>query len=68
MLKSAYFSEFVLPARWEGQAKRQVTASGGRDLDWFFAEPEAARAAQRLFSNTPGLETIQVFHMPAIAP
>ncbi len=68
MLQDGFFRDRILPARWKDQARRQIAASGGRDIDWFFAEPEAATAAQKLFSNAPGLEKVKVIHTPAIAP
>lgn len=68
MLQSSYFSDFVLPARWERQAARQVAASGGRDLDWFFAEPEAADRAREIFDDARTLRKINVISIPARSP
>lgn len=68
MLQDSFFRDRILPAQWKDQARRQIAASGGRDIEWFFAEPEAAIAAQKLFSNTSGLEKIKVIYMPAVAP
>ena len=63
MLRSRYFSNFVIPARWERQAARQVGASGGRDVDWFLAEPEAANFARKIFFDSAQLRRIKVFYV-----
>jgi hypothetical protein len=68
MLQSGYFSETILPRRWERQAARQVAASGGRNLDWYFAEPEAADRAREVFGDEATLKRINVNHVPEAAP
>lgn len=42
------------------QATRQVQAAGSREIEWHFAEKEAADAARELFGKTSGLERIKV--------
>jgi hypothetical protein len=37
-------------------------------VEWFFAEPEAARKAKELFGDTQKLQTIKIFVIPAEAP
>lgn len=68
MLRSAYFSERVLPARRERQARRQLAASGGREVEWYFAEPEAADSARELFADDNDLRKIKIIVVPADAP
>jgi hypothetical protein len=68
LLRSRYFSQFILPERWTRQAARQIAASGGRDIEWFFAEPEAAAQARQLFADTPGLQNIKVIYVEALTP
>ena len=49
---------------WIKQARRQVAASGGRPIEWHFAEKGAAEYARNLFASTPGLERIIVVWTP----
>ncbi len=37
--------------KWVEQATRQVDASGGRDIEWYFHEQAAADAASKLFED-----------------
>ena len=39
-----------------------------RDVEWFFAEPEAARKAGELFGDDQTLQRIKIFVIPAEAP
>jgi len=39
--------------QWVRQATRQIDASGGRDIEWYFHEQAAADAAQDLFRQVP---------------
>ena len=41
-LESAYLAD-IIAGRWERQARRQLQASGGRALEWYFADEKAAR-------------------------
>ena len=68
MLQDPYFDEKVLPDRWLKQARSQVAAAQSRDVEWFFAEPEAARRAGELFDDDQTLRGIKIFVIPAEAP
>lgn len=59
-----YFDKSIVPG-WEEQARTHVAAAGGRDVAWFFAEPEAADRARKLFENDDELHKIKVFYVPA---
>ena len=48
-----------IPGRWLKQARSQVDAAGSRDVEWFFAEPEAARKAKELFHGQEKCTTYQ---------
>jgi hypothetical protein len=50
--------------QWVDQATRQVDASGGRDIEWYFHEQAAADAARDLFSRIDGLRRIRVYYLP----
>ena len=67
MMRSSSFFKDKFSADWREQATRQVAASGGRDIEWFFAEPEAAKLAQQIFSNDPSFQRIKIITVPAIA-
>ena len=45
--------------------ERQVSAAGSRNVEWFFAEPEAARQAKRIFDGSDELKKI---HIRIVAP
>ncbi len=62
LLRWEYFNEEIFPKRWMKQAERQVDASGGRDLDWFFAEESAADWARELFETNAKLRKIWVIY------
>ena len=68
MLQDPYLGGDVIPGRWLKQARSQVDAAGSRDVEWFFAEPEAARKAKELFGAREKLQTIKIFVIPAEAP
>jgi hypothetical protein len=63
----AYFDRGIVPG-WEEQARTHVDAAGGREVAWYFAEPEAAEKARKLFENDPKLRKIKVIYEPAEAP
>ncbi len=67
LLRSQYFSDQVLPYLWRTQAAKQISASGGRGLDWFFAEEATASKARDVFKEA-GLTKIDVFTVPAVMP
>jgi len=50
--------------QWVRQATRQVDASGGRDIEWYFHEQAAADAAQDLFRRVPDLRRIKIYYLP----
>jgi hypothetical protein len=50
--------------KWVEQATRQVDASGGRDIEWYFHEQAAADAAQDLFKDDDKLKRIMIFVRP----
>ena len=68
MLARPLFWREVLPDRWLKQARSQVAAAQSRDVEWFFAEPEAARKAGELFGDYQTLQRIKIFVIPAEAP
>ena len=66
-MKSAYLDESIRPGLGE-QARTQVAAAGERDVAWFFAEPEAAEKARKLFESDERFQKIKIFVCPAEAP
>ena len=50
--------------KWVEQATRQVDASGGRDIEWYFHEQAAADAASKLFEDDDKLKHIKIFVKP----
>ena len=68
MLQDRYLGEDVIPGRWLKQARTQIAAAGARDVQWFFAEPEAATKARKLFGAEEELQKIKIFVIPAEAP
>ena len=66
-MKYPYFDASIVPG-WEEQARTHVDAAGGREVAWYFAEPEAAEKARKLFENDPKLRKIKVIYEPAEAP
>jgi hypothetical protein len=50
---------------WMQQAKRQIDASGGRPVRWYFAEAETAVFARQLFDSVDkGREKIETVYLP----
>ena len=66
LLRYSYFHDDVIPERWKNQAGRQVEASGGRGLDWFFAEESAAARAREIFERINKLARINILTVLAI--
>ena len=67
LLRYVFFSKEILPARWERQADRQVSAAGTRRIEWFFAEPEAAKRAEEIFRDgSDRFKNIKVRYEPAL--
>ena len=44
------------------QATRQVEAAGSREIEWHFAEKEAADAAREIFEKEKDLKKIKVIY------
>jgi len=68
LLRSPYFYDKILPARWRRQAMKQAAAGGQRNLDWFFAERRAADRAKQIFRETESFQKINVIYFPAVMP
>jgi hypothetical protein len=66
--KSFFQRQEIFPREWTDRALRQVQAADWRDVEWYFAEPEAAEVALRTFKNDKRLKKIRVFHVPAQSP
>jgi hypothetical protein len=54
-----------LKERWLRQANRQVGAAGSRDIEWYFAEPEAAEMAKEWFGGDARFNKIKIIVVPA---
>lgn len=54
--------EEELRGDWMDQATRQVEASGGRKIEWDFAEVEAADYAREIFEDKDNLSRIRVVY------
>jgi hypothetical protein len=54
----------ILSSKWTQQATSQVSASGGRDIEWYYHEQAAADYAEQLFSNFDDLRRIRIYVMP----
>jgi hypothetical protein len=65
MLRSDYMRDKI-GRRWTGQAARQVAASGGRDIEWYFADQKAADFARRLFNKSEELKGIRTQDVEAV--
>jgi hypothetical protein len=54
-----------LSKQWLEQSERQLAALGSRQLRWYFAEPEAADFARKLFAEAGGgRERIEIVVLP----
>ena len=49
---------------WVKQATRQIDASGGREIEWYFHEQAAADVAEDLFKDNEKLKRIKIFVSP----
>jgi len=66
MLGERYFDQRnKFPNEWREDAMKQVRAARSRDIEWYFAEPEAARVARRAFESYDSLRRIKVFYISA---
>ncbi|HTJ03528.1 MAG TPA: hypothetical protein VL492_12120, partial [Methylovirgula sp.] len=63
LLQSSYLKT-RLTYRWIGQATRQVLASGGREIEWYFAEESAREYAEEIFGKIDALKRIRVIYRP----
>lgn len=52
--------------RFLGQATRQVRASGGREVEWYFAEQRTADFARKLFNESDELARVKIKVIPAV--
>jgi len=66
--KSFFIDGEIFPKEWTERATKQVRAAGWRDVEWYFAEPEAADLARRTFGQDERLKKIKVFYLPAETP
>src|SRR5438105_14836364 len=54
-----------LKAEWLEQSGRQIAAAGGRRIRWYFAEPETAAFAKKIFKEAQsGREDIEIVVQP----
>lgn len=68
-LRKRFFDEAeIFPTEWKERAEKQVRVAGSHDLEWYFAEPEAADAARQTFESVEELKNIKVFYVPAEMP
>jgi hypothetical protein len=67
MLRYKFFQD-RFAYEWTYQASREISASGGRALHWFFADARAAAFARDLFDGNEHLKRISVSHVPADMP
>ena len=58
------FMRNIFGAAWKAQARRQIEASGGRPIQWHFAEYGAAEYARELFRDDSELESVTVVYTP----
>jgi len=58
------FMRDIFGAAWRAQAERQVKASGGRPIEWHFAEYGAAEYARKIFKDDCLLKNVTVIYTP----
>jgi hypothetical protein len=68
LMQSDFLAEKIWREDWEPQAERQIAAAGSRDVEWFFAEPEAAKRAEKWFGADERFKKIKVIVVPAEMP
>ena len=54
----------ILKDDWIDQATRQVAASGGRRIEWYFHEQAAADHAREVFDEFEELKKIKIIFAP----
>ncbi|QGM45470.1 hypothetical protein [Methylocystis heyeri] len=64
MLKAGGKPELSFYHELEDQAERQVSAAGSRDIEWYFAEPEAAELARKWFEANDRYSKIKIIVVP----
>jgi hypothetical protein len=67
-MKSDFLADKIRDEEWLPQAGRQVAAAGSREIEWYFAEPEAAANAEKWFGRNAKFKKIKIFVVPAEAP
>jgi hypothetical protein len=68
LMESDWLAEKIWREKIRPQAESQIAAAGGRDVEWFFAEPEAADRARKWFGREETLRNIKIYYVPAEAP
>ena len=67
LVNSGFLAEKIWNEDWLPQAGRQVDAAGSRDVEWYFAEPEAAKKAEEWFGGDERFQKIKIVIVPAEA-
>ncbi len=68
LVKSGFLAEKIWNEDWSLQADRQLAAAGSRDIEWFFAEPEAAEKAREWFGGDRKYQKIKILLVPPEGP
>ena len=68
LVKSGFLAEKIWNEGWSLQADRQLAAAGSRDIEWFFAEPEAAEKAREWFGGDRKYQKIKILFVPPEGP
>jgi len=68
LMKSDFLAEKIWAEDWSDQADRQIAAAKTRDVEWYFAEPEAAKRAEKWFGDDDRFKKIKVIVVPAELP
>ena len=68
LMKSDFLADKIWNEGWSLQADRQLAAAGSRDIEWFFAEPEAAEKAREWFGGDRKYQKIKILFVPPEGP
>ena len=68
LMESDWLAEKIWREKIRPQAESQIAAAGGRDIEWYFAEPEAGAKAGEWFGGEEKFRKIRIFVVPAEAP
>ncbi len=68
LVKSGFLAEKIWNEDWSLQADRQLAAAGSREIEWFFAEPEAAEKAREWFGGDRKYQKIKILFVPPEGP